>query len=164
MAPGLFEKIFDIVKKPFEFVKEKVFDPVIQRVVKPLYQKVVKPVYTMLKPALKPVLQTVLQMKGIPAPASDLLFEGGEGLADHFLGEKEETPPASTSRRERPVKQEIVEQPVYVDENGNPISEEDLRSGKYVFPDNEVMSASAPAPKSAVDLMRSNLRGGRRKK
>jgi hypothetical protein len=112
----------------------------------------------MLKPALKPILQTVLQTKGIPAPASDLLFEGGEGLADHFLGEKDSSeasqPPSSrqSSRRERPVQQEIVEQPVYVDENGNPISEEDLRSGKYVFPDSDVMSASTPAPKSAVEM------------
>jgi hypothetical protein len=146
MAPGFFEKVFD-------FVKEKVVNPVVQKVLKPIYQKVVKPVYETLKPVLKPVLQTVLQTKGIPAPASELLFEGGEALADHFLGEKRQEH-SSVPR----IQQEVVEQTVYVDENGNPISEADLRSGKYGPIGGELAAASKPIGLSTLDLMRSNLR------
>jgi hypothetical protein len=153
MAPGIFDKFVEIIKKPFEFVKKKVFDPVVEKVVKPLYQKVIQPVYKTLKPVLKPIMQTVLQTKGIPAPATDLLFEGGEGLADHFFGKKEDEGPPPSSRTSKPARQTV-----YVDENGNPISEEDLKSGMYGDVGGEVMSASAAAPSSTVDLMRSNLR------
>jgi hypothetical protein len=162
MAPGIFGKIGDFFKKGYEFVKEKIVKPVV-KVAKKVYQKVVRPVWEVAKPIAKTALQAFGASKGMDPNLTGALVDVGEGLADNFLGEK--PPDNSPSYDTSPAVQEVEEEIVYVDENGNPISEAELRSGKYEQSSQrdsryqlEQPLPSIPIKDNAVDLMRRNIK------